>query len=202
MAIASSSCGSVSQRQALDEVGAQEGEQDVAAAEQHRADLERRTGTAAASPNGAAAERRPRRRRAPRRPAQQQRQRRARRTRAAPRATRRRTQPGRAEHDELVDAGEPPRPRAHQRRRAARVFTAVRPRPPQRLDDDGDDHRLDAVEQPADLRERAEAHVGPRERADDQRRGQDEAGAGDDSPGQPARRWPMWIAISVEFGRG
>ena len=45
-AMASSSCASVSQCQSLDEVGAQEGEQHVAAAEQHRADLEEDAGTA------------------------------------------------------------------------------------------------------------------------------------------------------------
>ncbi len=56
----------------------------------------------------------------------------------------------------------------------------------------------------ADLRAAAEARRTPSASAhDDQRRGQDEAGAGDEQarPAAP-RRWPMWIASSVEFGPG
>ena len=65
----------------------------------------------------------------------------------------------------------------------------VPPEPPQRLHDHGDDHRLDAVEQPGGLGPVAEPHVGPGEGQDDQRRRGDEAGPGDQQP-RPAGTVP------------
>ena len=94
-----------------------------------------------------------------------------------------------------------PRWRRWRERRARDVFNAVRPSP-KRLGNDGDDDRLDAVQDRDCRGQRAEPHVRPRDRADDQRGGKDEHAPATTSPGQPRAREPMWMASSVEFGPG
>ncbi len=71
------------------------------------------------------------------------------------------------------------------------------PESPQRLEDDGDDHRLDAIKQRRGLRQRAEFHVDPRAPHDDQHRRQDETGAGDD---QPPRAGPQSADVDGHLG--
>ena len=56
-----------------------------------------------------------------------------------------------------------------------------------RLRDEREDDGLDAFEEMRERGQRAEAHVGPREGGHDERRGQDEAEAGDEEA-RPARR--------------
>ncbi len=51
------------------------------------------------------------------------------------------------------------------------------PKPEQGLQDDGNDHRFDAVEERGDLRQGAEANVGPGAASNDQRGREDETGA-------------------------
>jgi hypothetical protein len=63
------------------------------------------------------------------------------------------------------------------------------PQPPECLDDDGDDDRLDPVEHPARLRAGAEPDVGPSEAEREEGGRGDEAHPGDDQPG-PAGTGP------------
>ena len=92
------------------------------------------------------------------------------------------------EHASSFTPSSAPRPRRRRRRRRARRVAAARRQAPQRLRHDGDDHRLHAVEQPARLGQRPEAHVGPARAPPVMQHGrQDEADAGDDQA-RPSRR--------------
>ena len=159
-AIASSSCASVSQCEALDEVRLQEREQDVAAAEQHRADLEED------------AEQRQRARPAPPAAGPSRSAPRARRARSTTSARRpRATRAARSARDAPAPtaATRARRRRAHassataiaERRAAATTRSARGASPTSACSDDGDDHRLDAVRAASRPRARAEADVGP-----------------------------------------
>ena len=92
----------------------------------------------------------------------------------------------REQERDLVDAGEIEGEHGQADRREQRALHRGPQESPDCLDDDGDDHGLDPVEEPGDLRQGAEPHVRPREPPDDQHRGHDEADAARDEPG-PAR---------------
>jgi hypothetical protein len=70
---------------------------------------------------------------------------------------------------------------------------------PDRLHDDGDDHRLDPVQEPYRLRRRSVSHVDPGERQRDERRRQDEQRAGQD---ETAPAGPRVAQVDRQLGRG
>ena len=171
----------------LDEVRAEEGEQDVAGAVEDRADLEEHANRPANVAGAAAAPAARRERREPRQRGQRE--------RAAPRgastrsAARRRAEDDEEPRSRRAAPRPPPRRRASPSNRCAwrEGRRTVRANRHERVRDDDEHDRLHAGEDRRDVRERAEAHVRPGERRDDERGRHDEAGAGDDEP-RPARR--------------
>ena len=105
---------------------------------------------------------------------------------------------GREQHNQLVHAGQERAERAQPENGEANRLDRTAPQRPEREDNDRDDHRRDAVEQARDLRQRAVAHVGPRDQADDDCRRQDEAAAGNEQPRPAVPRHPD---VDRELGR-
>jgi hypothetical protein len=109
-----------------------------------------------------------------------------------------RREPGAEQHRQLRRAQ-----RQREHRRAAQDAQPGRPRRARRetsdrLEDHREDHRLHAVEEPADRRHRVVANVGPGQRAGEQHRRRDERDARDQQPG-PAP--PLVADVDRQLGR-
>ena len=92
----------------------------------------------------------------------------------------------RGEHHQLVHPPNRGDDGPHAKRAEPRRLQSRTAEPPQGLDHDRDDDRLDAVEHPGRSRHGAEPDVRSREAGDDERGGEDEADPGDEQPGPAA----------------
>jgi len=153
--------------QAIHQVGLDEREQHIAAAEQHRADFQEEQ-----EKRHQVERHRTRRDRFEYREFGKYRERRG---RAASCSDHNHHDARAEQHHEFIGAEETRDDRRDSERDEDASAQRRAPEPPQRLDDNGDDDRLDSIEQRLRLRQGAEFHIGPCDRERDEDRGDDEA---------------------------